>query len=280
MAGLAEQLAKLQVSRAPSAFQQTRRFATETTQATTTPLIRTIPPPAPAPKGLSNAPPAAPEAITTVYKFPTMEPLSFQTYNTAFLQTQIRRDILHKAVIYEGDNQRLGRGRTQTRSDVHGSGRKLRPQKGTGKARLGDKSSPMLRGGIKAHGPKAEKNFATDLQSKVYSHAYRIAFSYRYKCGELIVVDDISDHEFPDAHYVKELLKNNNWGRENKNTLFLSMRPNASLIDAIERMETEGRAMTVEEVDCKNLLELGRIVIEKEALDYFFDRRCPPEVRI
>lgn len=139
---------------------------------------------------------------------------------------------------------------------------------------MGDRSSPVLRGGVKSHGPKA-KDHRTKIQRKLYDKAFRMALSYRYRRGDLIVVDDISGHVFPDARYVKEILTKNRWGRENKNTIFITMEENAELNDALYRLEKEGRALTVKEVDCKNLLEMGRIVIEASALDYFLQEGSP-----
>jgi len=137
----------------------------------------------------------------------------------------------------------------------------------------------MLRGGAKAHGPKA-RDYSTGLPRAVYNMAFRIAFSYRYRRGDLIVVDELSEHMFPDAWYVRDILKQNSWGRENKNTMFITMRKNVGLEEALARLEKEGRALSVEEVDCKNLLEMGRVVIEKKALEYFLKKRCPPEVKV
>ncbi|RPB29818.1 50S ribosomal protein-like protein L4 [Terfezia boudieri ATCC MYA-4762] len=271
-AGLAEELAKLSLFPVP---RLSRSLATEVSAPSA--LVQTIPPEPPKPQPKFYTKP--PTVLATVYKFPTLEPLAFETYPSTFLQALLRRDILHRAIIYEGDKTRRGRAQTKTRSEIHGSGRKLRPQKGSGRARLGDKSSPMLRGGAKAHGPKA-RDFSTGLPRKVYDMAFRIAFSYRYRRGDLIVVDELSGHLFPDAWYVKDLLKQNAWGRENKNTMFITMRKNVGLSGALGRLEKEGRALSVEEVDCKNLLEMGRVVIEKSALEYFLEKRWSPEVKV
>lgn len=89
------------------------------------------------------------------------------------------------------------------------------------------------------------------------------------------MVDDISGHVFPDVWYVKEILTKNRWGRENKNTIFITAEENAGLSDALHRLEKEGRALTVNEVDCKNLLEMGRVVIEARALDHFLQEGSP-----
>lgn len=45
----------------------------------------------------------------------------------------------------------------KNRSEVQSSNKKIRPQKGTGNARLGSKSSPILRGGGVIFGPKPKK---------------------------------------------------------------------------------------------------------------------------
>jgi hypothetical protein len=98
----------------------------------------------------------------TLHDFPSFEPTSFVTYPSTHLQMPLRKDILHRAVIYEGDMTRQGTASTKYRSEVHGSNRKIRPQKGTGAARLGDKKSPMLKGGGVAFGPKP-RDFSTEL---------------------------------------------------------------------------------------------------------------------
>ncbi|KAK0478214.1 ribosomal protein L4 domain-containing protein [Armillaria novae-zelandiae] len=92
----------------------------------------------------------------------------------------IRRDILHLCVVQYRDSLRQGSANTKTRGEVRGSGRKIRPQKGTGKARLGDAQSPMLRGGGIAFGPKP-RDFSTKLPRKVIQMGMRVALSTKVK---------------------------------------------------------------------------------------------------
>lgn len=68
------------------------------------------------------------------------------------------------------------------------SGRKLRPQKGTGRARIGDASSPTLRKGGVAFGPKP-KDWSQGIQRKVWELGLRTILSQRWREGNLIVVD-------------------------------------------------------------------------------------------
>ena len=55
----------------------------------------------------------------------------------------VRRDILHTCAVWYRASMRRGTHRTLGRSEVAFSGKKIRPQKKTGKARLGHRGSPM-----------------------------------------------------------------------------------------------------------------------------------------
>ena len=207
----------------------------------------------------------------TLHDFPSFEPTSFVTYPSSHLQMPLRKDILHRAVIYEGDMTRQGTASTKYRSEVHGSNRKIRPQKGTGAARLGDKKSPMLKGGGVAFGPKP-RDFSTELPRKVYDQAWRTAISYRYRKGELILVDgelEIDVAEGSLERYMKDLLSWQNMGRAGGRTLFVTAERRHNLFDALEgeNMGRHARALVADYVDVKDMLELGRVVMERDALE-------------
>ena len=201
----------------------------------------------------------------------------FATYPSDHLLLPLRRDILHRAVVYEGDKTRQGTASTKYRSEVHGSNRKIRPQKGLGKARLGDKKSPMLKGGGVAFGPKP-RDFSTDLPKKVYDLAWRTALSYRYRRGELVVIGgqaEIDREGAGSARWLRELLRWQGWGNKDGKSLFVTDAPRYNLADALDapKMGFEARVLEVDDVDVKDLLELGRVVIEKSALDRILRER-------
>jgi large subunit ribosomal protein L4 len=210
--------------------------------------------------------PPIPEVLTTVYKFPTMEPLRFAYYPATHLHLPLRRDILHRAVIFEGDAKRQGTASTKWRDDVHGSGAKIRPQKGSGRARLGDKNSPMLRGGGVAFGPHP-RDFSTKLPRKIYDLAWRTALSYRYRKGELIVVDNQFDLEQNWRGWINKIMKVNHWGNPDGRSLIVTRDRRPNLVEAMRKAGEHGRVKVEDDVDVKDLLELGRIIIEKRALD-------------
>lgn len=128
----------------------------------------------------------------------------------------------------------------------------------------------MLKGGGVAFGPKP-RDFSTDLPKKIYDLAWRTALSYRYRRGELIVVDgqaEIKRQGPGSARWMKELLKWNQWGNKDGRSLFVTLEQRKNLFAALEvsKAAREARALAVEDVDVKDLLELGRVVIEKDAL--------------
>nr|OQO18183.1 hypothetical protein B0A51_13771 [Rachicladosporium sp. CCFEE 5018] len=250
--------------------------AAHLTSTPTTPILHdsfTIPPP-----NAQSSRPTNPFLTTTTittHAFPSLEPLAFHAYPSTHLLLPLRRDLLHRAVIFEGDATRQGTASTKYRSEVHGSNRKVRPQKGTGSARLGDKKSPMLRGGGVAFGPKP-RDFATELNRKVYDRAMRTAISYRYRKGELFVLED--EAEIYDVgresleRYTKDFLRWQGWGHAGGRTLFVTREQREDFEWALSRetMGREARVLECEWVDVKDVLEMGRVVVERRALDWLF----------
>ncbi|KAL7785279.1 ribosomal protein L4 domain-containing protein [Trichoderma ceciliae] len=220
----------------------------------------------------------------TIHGFPSLEPLSLEQWSVQHLYLPLRRDLLHLAVVYEGDNTRQGTASTKTRHDVHGSHRKIRPQKGTGRARQGTRQSPLLRGGGKSFGPHP-RNFGTRLNRKVYDKAWRTALSYRYRRGELIICEDGMELSMPeDFHlvadkylkdglretylkkYMSGVLSTLGLGRDDGRTLFVTGDRRDRLYEAMEQVPWEGRALDLDDVDVKDLLETGKVVMERSVL--------------
>ena len=200
-----------------------------------------------------------------------MEPLRFVEYDSNKLGLSLRRDLLHRAVIFEADGTRQGTASTKNRWEVHGSHAKIRPQKGTGHARLGTKQSPMLRGGGRAWGPKP-RDFSTKLPRKIYDLAYRTALSYRYRKGELIIVQKFDDSMIRGFRWMQEVVDWNRWGRPFGKSIFVARKSPANLFQVINTGERggggpHGEAISDGKADVKDLLSLGRLIIEKRALD-------------
>jgi len=102
-----------------------------------------------------------------------------------------RADVLHRVVIFHQTRARMGLAKTKSRSEVSYSGRKVRPQKGQGKARLGDRSSPLQRGGAKAF-PKRPIDYSHHkTPQKIITLGLRMAITLKFVTGRFVVIDDL-----------------------------------------------------------------------------------------
>lgn len=102
-------------------------------------------------------------------------------------------------------NQRQGTHSSRERSEVSGSTRKLKRQKGTGGARAGDINSPVFVGGGRVFGPKP-RDYGFKLNKKVKRLARRSALSYKAQEGQIIVIEDFN-FEKPQTKKFVEMLK-------------------------------------------------------------------------
>lgn len=205
--------------------------------------------------------------LVTTYSFPSMEPINFVEYPQDRLKLPLRKDLLHRAVVFEGDRTRQGTASTKWRGEVHGSNRKIQMQKGTGRARAGDKKSPIRRGGGVAHGPHP-RDFSTGLPRKIYDKAWRTALSYRFRRGELIVIDgNIEINEESSPRLIQSIFSKNKWGREHGRSTLIANRPSEHFSSTINEMRKHAKLLDRKDVDVKDLLETGRLIIERKVLD-------------
>ena len=65
----------------------------------------------------------------------------------AVFDAPVKTHLLHEVVVYQQAKRRSGSASTKTRGEVAGSNRKPHRQKGTGRARVGERKSPLWRGG-------------------------------------------------------------------------------------------------------------------------------------
>ena len=88
-------------------------------------------------------------------------------------------------------NQRQGTHKSKERSEVQGSTRKIKKQKGTGGARAGAIRSTVFIGGGRTFGPRP-RNYSFKLNKKLKSLARLSALSYKAKENSIIVVEDFT----------------------------------------------------------------------------------------
>jgi len=129
----------------------------------------------------------------------------------------LNNNLIWYAVNNELANKRLGTASTKTRSEVHGSNAKPYRQKGTGRARRGDKKSPLLVGGGTIFGPKP-RDFSYAIPKKAKRLAMKTILSLKVQSDILKIVEDFSI----DTGKTKELAQLlNNFGSPVRTVLIL-----------------------------------------------------------
>ena len=84
-------------------------------------------------------------------------------------------------------NNRQGTHKSKQRSEIIGSTRKIKKQKGTGTARAGSIKSPLFRGGGRAFGPNP-RNYSFKLNKKVKKLAKKSVLSMKFSDKNVIIL--------------------------------------------------------------------------------------------
>ncbi len=103
----------------------------------------------------------------------------------------VNEDLIWYAINNELANKRQGNASTKGRAEVHGSNAKPYNQKGTGRARRGDKKSPVLVGGGVIFGPKP-RDFSYSIPKKAKRLALKTILSLKAQSDTLKIVEDFS----------------------------------------------------------------------------------------
>lgn len=212
--------------------------------------------------------------LATLRAFPSLEPVAVQPVSAKVLGLPPRRDILWQAVTFERDAERVGSKVILGRSDMGYSKKKLRPQKGTGRARMGDRGNPIRHDGGLAHNRYAPNDHATGLPASTYSLALRTALSEQYRAGRLFIVD--GDIEFGSSHSLVGSTFLKQHGIKGSRVTFVVEDHRANLFDATSECNKVD-IIPQEMVKVQDILRAERLFIEKGSLQYLIGKFPVPE---
>ncbi|MBN2582706.1 MAG: 50S ribosomal protein L4 [Planctomycetes bacterium] len=123
----------------------------------------------------------------------------------AVFGSKVRRELLRLAVLRVENNRRVGTAATKSRGMIAGSTKKLYRQKGTGRARMGTRRSPLRRGGGVAFAKQA-RSFRQELPKKARRAALDSALLSKMLDGDVMVLDKLTVTE-PKTRQVADVLK-------------------------------------------------------------------------
>ncbi len=119
-------------------------------------------------------------------------------------------------------NKRHGTHSAKEKSDLTGSTRKIKRQKGTGGARAGSIKNPLFKGGARVFGPRP-RDYGFKLNKNVKQLARKSALSYKLKENNIKILEDFS-FETPKTKNCIKLLENFNL--KDKKTLLVLPKSN------------------------------------------------------
>ena len=132
--------------------------------------------------------------LTNIYNLQGKSTSKMSLPKTAF-GLEDNPQLLAQAVRVHLSNQRKAGAKTKTRGEVRGSRIKIWRQKGTGRARHGDRYAPIFVGGGVAHGPSGEANFKKRLPKKMKAKALAVALSIKAQEKEIRVITGLEKIE-------------------------------------------------------------------------------------
>jgi large subunit ribosomal protein L4 len=126
----------------------------------------------------------------TVYSIDGKELRSVELADAVF-GLPVNDDVIWYAINNELANKRQGTVSTKGRAEVHGSNAKPYKQKGTGRARRGDKKSPLCVGGGTIFGPKP-RDYSYTMPKKAKRLAMKSILSLKAQSDTLRIIEDFS----------------------------------------------------------------------------------------
>jgi large subunit ribosomal protein L4 len=158
-------------------------------------------------------------------------------------------------------NQRQGSSKTKSRSEVHGSSRKLYRQKGTGSARPGNLRTPLRVGGGTAFGC-VPKDWHRHIPKKKKRLALKVALTARARKQQVVVIENFNFAK-PDTKAAKDILKK--ISPERSKTLILIDGSDAATIKSISNIPYV-KSDRADSIYAYEILNCNHLVITEDAL--------------
>ena len=179
----------------------------------------------------------------------------------------INEVLLHEAVVMYQANLRVGTAKTKSRAEVSGCGKKLFKQKGTGNARMGNKRTPVRRGGGHCFA-KRPKDWGYRLPVKALRMATRMAILSKFRDNEVTVVDSMK-MDSPKTSAVSRMVKT--LGLAEKSCL-IAIDQHDPVVWKSCRNIPRLSLFPCDDLNALSVLERRQFVITKAALERLLDR--------
>ena len=157
--------------------------------------------------------------------------------------------------------QRQGTHKSKERGEITGSGRKIRKQKGSGAARVGDIKNPLFRGGGRVFGPRP-RNYKFKLNKKVKTLARKSALSQMAKDKNIIILEDFT-MDTPSTKGYTNILTN--LDQENNKTLLILADSNKNILLSSRNLK-KTKVVNVSSINTYDLMNAHKLMFVESSI--------------
>jgi large subunit ribosomal protein L4 len=202
-------------------------------------------------------------SISAPIKDSTGKQVGTYELDPAELAPRISKQLLHDVVVMYENNLRQGTVKTKGRGEIAGSTMKIFRQKGTGRARAGNKRTGKRVGGGHAHA-KVPVDYRYRLPRKAIRLATRMAILSKFQDGQVVVLDQLRLPEAKTKHVAATLKA---LGLSETTALLAIEKPDPTVWRSARNIESLW-VSPAGELNAYDVLHQRQLVLTKAALDW------------
>ena len=158
-------------------------------------------------------------------------------------------------------NKRKGTHSAKERGDIVGGRRKLRKQKGSGAARVGDIKNPLFRGGGRVFGPRP-RSYDFKVNKKVKRLARKSALTYKLNEKNIIILEDFN---FDNPSTKSYSLALNNFDLLNNKTLLVLDKPNNNILLSSRNL-AKAKVVLASELNTYDIMNANKMLFVESSI--------------
>ena len=158
-------------------------------------------------------------------------------------------------------NQRQGNSKVKGRSEITGSTRKIKKQKGTGTARAGSIKSPLFKGGGQILGPEP-REYKNKINKKVKDLARKSALSHKAKDKSVFVIDNLDMKKPKTKEFIAFL---SNFSVSDKKTLLFMSKKNENVVLSSNNLNN-ALVKEIEDINTYDIVNADSIFFDEGAV--------------
>ncbi|MFC1587013.1 50S ribosomal protein L4 [Planctomycetota bacterium] len=181
--------------------------------------------------------------------------------------SKVRKRLLKDAILMYEANQRRGTHSTLTRSEVAGSGKKLFRQKGTGRARVGQRQTNKRRGGGPAFGPKP-RSYRYSINRRARREALKSALLAKVNDNEILCIEDFGLADRPSTKSIAAIFQHLKLDR----SVLIGLRAIDETVYKSARNIPRTLVSAVADFNAYDVVKQNKILLTRAALDELSER--------